>query len=48
MDDSRLYLPKENVFRYLTNEIAHVPPDASAPLILLTASEMETERKKKR
>jgi hypothetical protein len=45
LDDCRLQLPSNNVFRYCSqNGMPEVPPDAREDLCLLTAAEIEAGR----
>jgi hypothetical protein len=51
LNDNRIQLPKDNVFRRLSNTIAAVPETASGEIsvnTLLTAAEIEAKRKAKK
>jgi hypothetical protein len=48
MDDKRLALPEDNIFKCPPQSMAKIPADATGETNLPTASEIEEERRKKK
>lgn len=46
--DARAALPVTNLFRFYAPEVAKVPADASSPLHIRTAAEVERERRQQK